>query len=238
MNVQSVSAADVSKPDDDAGNGILINKMNKLTIENISHADDEFLKLFNQEITGLDEKLIRLINDKGVKIILADKLSDVNKGDNSDIEKYQDYHPADRDKVCRGLCSDNLNALCIFYNTVSLKELGAVLYHEIGHLIDIYPEWGKDEPVPALSTKQEFINAYNKDITLHWEQIKNDNRFRLKHYVQNSAPDNASRAGLCETFAFCFAGMHNRFEDNNILKSYFPNAQETAEDIIDDFFNN
>ena len=87
----------------------------------------------------------------------------------------------------------------------------------------------------SLSTKKEFIWAYNKDITLHWNNIKNDNRFRLKHYVQNSKPDNVSNAGLRETFAFCFAGMYNKFEDNNILKSYFSNAQETAEDIIDDF---
>ncbi len=179
--------------------------MNNLIIENISNANNEFLKAFYYEINELDKKIVNIINSKNVKIILADKLSDILPPSKNDIEKTQDYHPVNRDITTRGLCSDTINAICIFSNTTSIQNLGAILYHEIGHLLDFYNNWGKEDTMPELSIKKEFIKAYKKDITKHWDKIKNDNRFRLKHYIQSSTPNNISQAGLVETFAFCFA---------------------------------
>ena len=195
--------------------------MGKLIVKNISNADDEFLKVFYREINELDIKLINLINSKNLKIIIADKLSNVLSNDKNDIEKTQDYHPLDRDIVTRGLCSDTINAICIFYNNTTVQNVGAILYHEIGHLIDYYDTWGDDNCHPKLSKNTKFIETYNFCIKKHWDKIKNDNRFRLKHYIQSSYPDNASTAGLMETFAHCFARINNKFDDIDILGEYF-----------------
>ena len=84
---------------------------------------------------------------------------------------------------------------------------------------------------------QNNIEAYKKDITTHWDKIKNDNRFRLKHYIQSSTPNNTSQAGLVETFAFCFAEINNKQEDINILGEYFENSVITAKNIYNEFLS-
>lgn len=209
--------------------------MNNLIIENFSDADEIFLSKFYYEINALDKQLVNIINSKNLKIILANKLSDVITAEKNDIEKYQDYHPKDRDIVTRGLCSDDINAICLFSNVATEKNIGAILYHEIGHLLDFYENWGKDDIKPVLSSQKEFIEAYRQDIIKYWELIKNDNRFRLKHYIQNSTPDNISSAGLMETFAHCFAGINNKFDDIDILGEYFENCLIISKDIYNKF---
>ena len=205
--------------------------MYELTIENISNADNDFMQVFYQEINGLDGKLVKIINSKDLKVILADKLSDILPPDKNDIEKTQDYYPVNRDVTTRGLCSDTINAICVFSNTVTTQNVGAILYHEIGHLLDYYNTWGQDSVTPELSIKEEFKSAYNKDITKYWDKIKNDNGFRLKHYIQSSTPENVSQAGLMETFAHCFARINGKFDDIDILGEYFENTLVAAKDI-------
>ena len=209
-------------------------KMNDLIIENISNADNEFLKAFYIEI---NKKIVNIINSKALKIILADKLSDILPPNKNDIEKTQDYHPIDRDTINQGLCSDTINAICIFSNTSPIQNLGAILYHEIGHLLDFYNNWEKEDAIPELSIKKEFKNAYKKDITIHWNKIKNDNRFRLKHYIQSSTPESISQSGLVETFAFCFAEINNKQDDIDILGEYFENSVIVARNIYNEFLS-
>ena len=211
--------------------------MGNLIIKNISNANNEFLRAFYNEIDELDRKIVNIINSKALKIILADKLSNILSSDKNDIEKTQDYHPIDRDITTHGLCSNTINAICIFSNTSSIQNLGAILYHEIGHLLDFYNNWKKEDTIPELSIKKEFKNAYKKDITIHWNKIKNDNRFRLKHYIQSSTPDNISQTGLVETFAFCFAEINNKQDDIDILGEYFENTLIVAKDIYSEFLS-
>ncbi len=210
--------------------------MNSLILDNISNADDEFLQAFYKEINGLNKKLVDIINSKNVKIILADRLSDVLPQDKNDIEKTQDYHPVDRDITTRGLCSDTINAICIFSKTVTTQNVGAILYHEIGHLIDFYDTWGNIDCSPNLSNNQKFMEAYKFCITKHWDKIKNDNRFRLKHYIQSTTPKNPSVAGLMETFAHCHARINNKLDDIDILGEYFTELLPIANKIYSNFF--
>ena len=212
------------------------NTLNNLVIKNISNAKDEFLAAFYKEINGLDKKLVDIINSKHLTIILANKLSDViTQKSKNDIELLQDYHPDDRDITTRGLCSDTINAICLFSDVIAIQNIGAILYHEAGHLLDFYVDWGKENIKANLSSKKEFIEAYKQDITSNWEKIKNDNRFRLKHYIQNSTPDNLSQAGLTETFAHCFARINNKFDDVDILGEYFENSLIVSKGIYTNF---
>ena len=215
----------------------MLHTTDNLIIENISKANDEFLKAFYNEIKGLNKKIVNIINSKGLKIILADKLSDILPSDKNDIEKTQDYHPVDRNITTHGLCFDTINAICIFSNTTSIQNPGTILYHEIGHLLDFYNSWGKEDIMPELSIKEEFIKAYKKDITNHWDKIKNDNRFRLKHYIQSSTPENISQAGLVETFASCFAKINKKQKDIDILGEYFENSVIAARNIYNEFLS-
>lgn len=211
--------------------------INNLTVENISNANEEFVNVFYNIINNLDLKLVNIINAHNTKIILANKLSDVLTPRN-DIEKYQDYHPNNRDELTHGLCSDTINALCIFAEATEIFYIEAFLYHEIGHLIDVFQDWGKEEVKGFLSTQKKFVEAYKNDITKHWDKIKNDNRFRLKHYIQGSTPDKISNAGLCETFAFCFARNNHKTEDIDIISDYFKETLLVAKKITDKYLMN
>ena len=214
-----------------------------LKIENISNANEKIVKLFYDEINTIDKKIIDLMKSKDLKFVLANKLSDVNHGDNSDIEKYQNYHPADRDIVTRGNSSDVTNSISVFANNVTVQNLGAILYHEVGHFLDMYHVWQEPEDESyikqgQLSTKKEFITAYKNDISKNWDKIKNDSRFRLKHYIQNSTPDNIFPSALMETFAHCFARSHNRLDDIDIVGEYFNETLEITKIIYTEYLKN
>lgn len=212
--------------------------LNNIQVENISNADESYAKAFYDEINGLDSKLVKVINAHKTKIILANKLSDILPCEKNDIEQFQDYHPENRDELTHGLCSDTINAICIFLNTTEIPYIGAFLYHETGHLIDLFQDWGKENITECLSLRKEFVEAYKKDVTSHWEKIKKDNRFRLKHYIQCSTPDKISSAGLRETFAFCFAKNNNKQEDIDIISDYFQKTLSVAKNITDEFLKN
>ena len=216
--------------------------VNGLTVENISNANDEFLNAFYKIINKIDIKLVNIIKSKNTRIILADKISDVYTSKQSksafkkEIEAYQEYDSQNSDKLSHGVCSDTINAICIFSSTTEIPYMDAILYHEIGHFIDFYDDWGKEDDLSQpLSSKQEFVDAYNNDITMHWDEIKKDNRFRLIHYIEDSKPNNVSKVGLCETFAFCFARNNNIPDDIDIISDYFQETVQSAKKITDEY---
>lgn len=204
--------------------------MNNIKVKNISSAKKELVCIFEEEIKNLDKTLINLINSRKLEIILADKLSDVINIDNTDI--YTEYFPKDRDKVTRGLISDNINAICIFANVVQKQNIGACLYHEIGHLIDYYKDW----EIPQYSQTDFFVNAYKQDIYNNWDAIQKDKTFRLIHFVQTSSLENISYPAVGEVFAQSFASIHNKLDDIDIIGKYFNNSLNAAKILNSKFF--
>lgn len=200
--------------------------MGDLIIKNISNASRDFLESLNTELNNLNPKIVRMIKNRNLKIIVANKLSDVlNEKENRILI---DYNVENKDLTTRGLCSDTVGAIAIFSDVTGIKIIGAILYHEIGHLFDRYNSW----EVPSYSNSKDFIEAYQKDISKNWDKIVKDKRFRLKHYIQNSTPDNISFNATCETFAHCFAYAHNKFDDELIVAEYFDNALECTKKFL------
>lgn len=210
--------------------------MKELIIENISSADKQFLDLFYKEINSLDKQIIKIINAKKLKIILANKLSDIYETHliNKKISEYTDYDVIDRNVTTRGLCSDTINAICIFSKVTKHTNIGAILYHEIGHIIDRFWDWDKAN----YSNKEEFLEAYKKDLLLNWDRIKCDNRFRLVHFVQNSTLENISLNAASEVFAHSFGVINDKHDDKIILELYFRNSIECARQLYKKFFSN
>ena len=211
--------------------------MPNLVIENISTAEEEFVRKFYYEISKLDKRLIYLINSYGLKIILANKLSDVFPEDKLEkIDENIDYDTPDKDKTTRGLLSTTINAICVFSDNVYVENIGAILYHEIGHLIDFFECLKENEFTPfPLSNDDKFIKTYQKELTKNWDKIKNDDRFRLKHYIQSSTPEKISAYALRETFAHCFARINNKFDDIDILGEYFEELLPVTKKIYSKF---
>ena len=210
--------------------------MQKLEIKNISNADEKYLKNFYEEIANLDEKIISLIKKRGIKIVLANKFSDVADEKTLDeIAKYSEkYNRSNIDELCRGNCSDHIEngSIQIFYNNTK-EGMPAILYHEIGHLIDFHKSFEK----PCFSNCQEFIDAYKKDLKINWEKIKKDKRFRLIHFIQNSTPNNPNEMAMQETFAHCFARINNKIDDVDIAGEYFLNSQNATKKLVDSFLS-
>ncbi len=207
----------------------------KLTIKNYSSADSKFLKEFYFELENLPKKLADLINKKKIKIILADKFSDIATNETlKEIKKYKEnYNPNNINKTIRGICSDDIEggSICIFYNNAK-DSLPVILYHEIGHLVDYYTDFEN----PSFSIDKNFVEAYKKDLTLNWSKIKTDKRFKLMHYIQDSTPNNPSKSAMIETFAFCFAKNFNKIDTIDIVSEYFENSFNTTKKIIEQFF--
>ena len=164
---------------------------------------------------------------------MADKFCDLIKDKNTDkdLSLYKENYLKEnrKNETIRGLLSDNYFAVFVFYNTTTKENLGAILYHEIGHLIDYHKYNFKKT---YLSSNAKFINAYKKDLTENWDKIKNDNRFRLIHYIQNSTPKKASHIALIETFAHCFASINNKIDDIDIVNLYFKNSKQKAFELL------
>lgn len=206
----------------------------ELIVENKSNADKELVDLFYSEIDKLDERIKKIIEKKSFKFILANKYSDV-RTEFEEPERYiEDYSSNEkRDKVIRGLSDSNINAICVFSNTNTLQTIVCVLYHEIGHLLDFYYDYDN----PCLSMNQEFIDAYKKDFVANWEEISQDKRFRLVHYVQDSTLEKISKTAITETFAMSFAKFNGYDDDIDVMGLYFPTCVKVCGKLVEEFFN-
>ncbi len=212
----------------------MLKKLINLEIKNISNANDEILKEFYSEIHNLHPKFVELINKYNLKIILANKMSDVVDEKFLDgISEYNENYTIENiDKTTRGISSDSIEngSICIFINTAQ-NIIGTILYHEIGHLVDFY----KNFETPIFSTNEKFVKAYEKDLKLNWNKIKNDNRFRLIHYIQNSTPYNLDKLAMMETFAHCFARSFGKIDDADIVSEYFINCLNVTKEFVEEF---
>jgi len=208
----------------------------ELTVKNISNADKEALKEFYLEINNLHPKLVELINNHNLKIVFADKMSNVvNEKSLVEMKRYKESYDIENiDKTTRGICSDTIEngSICVFYNTAK-DIIGAILYHEIGHLVDCCMDFKN----PVFSTNEKFIDAYKKDLKQNWNQIKADKRYRLIHFIQNSTPYNPDKLAMMETFAHCFARSFNKIDDIDITGEYFENCLKVTKELIKQFLN-
>lgn len=196
--------------------------------------EENFLKEFYKEIENLNQNIIDLLISKNLKIILANKISDViGNNISDDIKNYKEnYDIENMDNKIRAICSDNIEngSICLFSNNTK-DTIGTILYHEIGHVIDFY----KNFETPSYSTTTEFIEAYKKDLSINWEKIKNDKRYRLIHLLQNSTPQNPSKLAMLETFAQCFARINNKIDDIDVIYEYFQNCLEITKKLAKNY---
>lgn len=212
----------------------------KKLIKNTSKTNGEYVKIFEQKIDLLDDKIKSLILSVDYEIVLANKCSNVYSRKEfkkliNDIGDYKENYTQETiDKILRGITSDIIKKICVFSNTVSQKQIGFILYHEIGHFLDYFNKTGKFKKF-YLSTKRNFVNAYKKDLKENWENIKQDKRCRLIHLIQNSTPEIPNKIAMAETFANCFAKIMNENDEVDFIELFFKNSLCATSKIINNF---
>lgn len=203
--------------------------------------DIEFVNLFIKTIQGIDPIIAKMVEDKGVSFVLANSLYDVRPKE----EMAQNYEKFYEDKYtqvltnkypARGVTSDVRNCIAVFYENTQIEHLEAILYHEIGHFIDSYENFGKIDSLDYMtfSTSESFMQAYKNDLTKNWDLIKNDDNFRLKHFVQNSTPENIHAAAVVETFSEIYRWKCGKINDTKTVELYFHESAKAAEKLLFD----
>lgn len=201
--------------------------------------DIEFVNHFIKTIQGIDPIIAKMVEDKGVSFILANGLYDVRPKEEM-AQNYEKYYEDKYTQVltnkypARGVTSDVRNCIAIFYENTRIEHLEAILYHEIGHFIDSYENFGKIDSLEdlTLSTSELFMQAYKNDLTKNWDLIKKDDNFRLQHFVQNSTPENIHLAAVVETFAEIFRWMNSKVNDTKTVELYFHEAAKIAKKLL------
>lgn len=212
----------------------------KKLIKNISNANREYVEIFEQKIDLLDDKIKSLILSIDYEIVLVNKCSNVYSEKEfkeliNDISNYKENYTQETiDKIFRGITSDTIRKICVFSETVLQNQIGFILYHEIGHFLDFYNKTGKFKKF-YLSTQKDFVDAYKKDLSENWGNIKQDKRYRLIHLIQNSTLKNPNKVAMAETFANCFAKIMNEIDEFDFIDLYFKNSLQTTNKIINNF---
>ncbi|MBQ3310710.1 hypothetical protein IJG72_01395 [bacterium] len=102
--------------------------------------------------------------------------------------------------------------------------------------INRYDTWNLFNCVSSVISNESFLETYKFCITKYWDEIKNDNRLRLKQYLQGSTPDKLSNDGISMTFAYCFARINNKFNNKeDILNEYFADLLPIDKNIYNEF---
>lgn len=206
--------------------------------------DIEFVNLFIKTIQGVDPIIAKMVEDKGVSFILANSLYDLRPQE----EIAQNYEKFYEDKYtqvltnkypARGVTSDVRNCIAVFYENTQIEHLEAILYHEIGHFIDSYENFGKIDSLEDLtfSTREPFMKAYKSDLVKNWDLIKNDDNFRLKHYIQNSTPENIHLAAFVETFAELYRWLNGKVNDTKTVELYFNESVKVLGNLLSDKYD-
>lgn len=214
----------------------------ELIVKNISNVEKEYFKVFENKVNKLDSKIKFLIASIDYCIVLANKCSEVFSNEKfeklvNEVSNYKENYTKETiNKTLRGICSDMIEKICVFSDNAPEQIIGFILYHEIGHFLDYYNKTGKFKGF-QLSSKKEFIEAYKKDLTLHWDIIKKDKRYRLIHLIQDSTPNNPNKIAMAETFANCFAKTMNEVDEFDFIGLYFKNTLQITEKIIQEFLS-
>ena len=214
----------------------------ELIVKNVSNVEKEYFKVFENKVNKLDGKIKLLIASIDYCIVLANKCSEVFSNEKfeklvNEVSNYKEKYTKETiDSIFRGICSDTINKICVFANNAPIEYVGFMLYHEIGHFLDMYNKTGVFKEF-YLSSKQEFVEAYKKDLKENWNDIKKDERYRLIHLVQNSTPENPCKVAMAETFSNCFAKTMNEVDEFDFIGLYFKNTLQITEKIIQEFLS-
>lgn len=199
--------------------------------------DKNLIKAYKNTLNNLDEKIIKLIEQKDFTMLLTHDVHDI-LDDNFFKKLQKDYVENMFDHPYRGMMTndnkDDAFYIAVFEKHLKVNELEGVLYHEIGHFLDGFNIIEKKDPNLKLflSGSEDFQNAYKNDLTKNFDKIKDDKRYRLIHYVENSTPDNINPTAVVETFAEAFMTLNNKVIDEKIIDLYFPNIIEVARELL------
>lgn len=205
---------------------------------NSKHVPGDFEITFRNEIENIHPIIKDMLNEKNIKFVIVDCINDIlDEKRHEKITSNYKYQLNIRQQS-RGIVSDVNNCIAISVKNTRTEDIGAILYHEIGHFLDGYENFGKiDDLGLTFSSDKEFIDAYTIDFIEHYELIKNDNNFRLKHFVQGNTPENITQSSVLETFAELFRLANNKKNDTNTVELYFPTALNVLKFMLNERFN-
>ncbi|MEI8388412.1 MAG: hypothetical protein WCG23_00870 [bacterium] len=204
-----------------------------LEIQNGLNVDEKFLKTLIDELKNLNIEITKLFLDKTMSVFVGYKFSDIYL--EQTINNNYGYK-IDFDEESRGVMSDEIRRIVLFSKNLKTEHIGAILYHELGHFIDAYKNFGNINDLKDLtySSTQEFINAYEKDFKKNYEIIKNDKNLSLRHFVQDNKPKQIRQTAITETFAELFRLAFNKVNNSKTVELYFPNSLK----VVNEFLNN
>jgi hypothetical protein len=199
---------------------------------------EDYKEAFIAEVNNIHPLIKEMIVDKNVSMILVDRISDIQ--DRQAAIEMKDYYKYERkEEKTRGLTSDVIHCIAIAYNTTPKDFIKAILYHELGHFLDLYEVYGNVTDISQMtfSADERFIQAYKKDIEDHYELIKQDDNYALKHFIQSSTPGNLCQSAICETFAELYRLSHNIENSTKTVELYFPTALEVSKVLVKEKYN-
>lgn len=198
----------------------------------------EFEATFRNEIENIPLVIKQMLNEKNITFTIVDYINDLL--DEKKLEKIKNNYKYDYNtkQQSRGIMSDDINCIAVSVKNTRIEDIGAILYHEIGHFLDGYQNFGKiDDLGLTFSIDEKFIKAYTKDFIENYELIKNDKNFRLKHFVQDSTPENINKSAIIETFAELFRLANNKKNDTKTVELYFLTAFNVLKLMLNENFN-
>jgi len=198
-----------------------------------------YIKVFYSEIETISPKIQKLLEDKNITIKLVNNVYDIKtkEEENKNYDKFYSQKYAEQVKKSfptRGIMSDEKICIAIFKDNTDITNIGAILYHEIGHFLDAYKNFGNINSLADLefSSNPEFVEAYTKDFVANWDKIKTDTNFRLKHFIQDSTPEKIVKSGITESFAEIFRFLNKKVIDAKTVELYFPTAIEVEKKLL------
>jgi hypothetical protein len=210
-----------------------------MNIEILSNVPKKFETIFRNEIENIHPAIKAMIKRRNMSFKLVDCITDLLEKERTEkIETTYKYN-LDLKNQSRGLMSDESHCIAVSVKNTYIDNIGAILYHEIGHFLDAYENYGNIKNLYdlTLSADKRFIEAYIKDFTEHYEFIKNDNNFRLKHFIQDSTLENINQNAVCETFAELYRFANNKKNDTKTVELYFPTALNILKILLKEKYN-
>lgn len=196
----------------------------------------DFEDIFRREVENIHPIIKRMLQERNVTFKLVDCISElVGEERTQKIEDAYNYDISLKNQS-RGLLSDESHCIALSVKNTSIDNIGAILYHELGHFLDIYENYGKIETLADLifSSDKRFMDAYQKDFAQNYHLIINDDNFRLKHFIQEGTPDNINQNAVSETFAELFRVVNNKQNDTKTVELYFSRALNVLKTMLNE----
>ena len=217
---------------------IIKDKNLKLTLEVQDGliVEEKFLNTLVFEMKNINTNILKMLNERKMSVFVVYKFSDLYT--KQSISQNYGYK-IDFNKESRGLMSDEINKIVLFSKNLQPANIGAILYHEIGHFIDCYKNFKtiKDLHGFTYSTNIKFIRAYKSDFKKNFKLIKNDANPRLRHFVQDNTLEKINQITIAETFAELFSLAFNKANDTKTVELYFPGSLIILKELLNDLMN-